>query len=119
MANKQELIKEVAQNFGWSQADVKRALEEYGDFETKEEIMACCLHYSGSELKKRNYSLGALKRANDKQKQAIKELIDKVTAIPNFYQNEVIPNLRGVIDAQAERITELLKQMPWASGGDK
>jgi hypothetical protein len=51
MASKQLLIQEVAQEINWSQADVKRALDEYGDVHTKEEVLACCLRFAGPELK--------------------------------------------------------------------
>lgn len=45
-------------------------------------------------------------------------MIDKLTTVQNFYQNELVPTLRSTIDAQAENIKELLKTMPWAKGGD-
>lgn len=119
MANKTELIKEVAQEIQWTQADVVRAVECYDEVTTKEEIIACCLHYAGSELKKRSYQLGAQKRVNNQQKIIITNLIDQITKIDLFYKDELIPNLKSTISAQAERIEELLKQVPWANNGGK
>jgi len=111
MTSKQELIKQVAQRIGWSQADVKRAVEDYGDVETEEDVMACCLHYAGPELKKRNYQIGAMKRVDKQQKSMIESLVNDLTDQKNFYQNELIPNLRETINEQANRIAELLKDV--------
>lgn len=36
MTSKQQLIKEVAGEIKWTQADVQRALNEYGDVSTKQ-----------------------------------------------------------------------------------
>ncbi|MFM7367458.1 MAG: hypothetical protein ACKO2Z_06595, partial [Sphaerospermopsis kisseleviana] len=66
MASKQQLIKEVAEKFGWTQADVKRAVDEYGEVKTKEDVIACCLHFAGPELKKRKFALEAAKKTNKK-----------------------------------------------------
>ena len=118
MVIKKELIKEVAKEIKWTQADVIRAVECYDEVTTKEEIMACCLHYAGSELKKRNYELGAQKRVSKQQKAMILDLIDQVTKIDAFYKDQIVPNLKATISSQAERIEELLKQMPWANKGD-
>jgi hypothetical protein len=115
MASKQQFIKEVAQEINWTQADVKRALDEYGDVHTKEEVLACCLRFAGVELKKRNYQIGSLKKASNNHQEIIKTLTEKLTSVENFYQNELVSVLKATIAAQAERIEELLKQMPWAN----
>lgn len=49
MGNKQELIKSVASKIGWSQADVKRAVDAYGEVTTEADVEACCLRYAGAE----------------------------------------------------------------------
>lgn len=115
MASKQQLIKEVATEIKWSQADVKRALEAYGDFSTKEDIYACCLRYAGPEMKKRNYELRAQKQVNSNHNETIKNLVEQLTNVKNFYSNQLIPTLEATIAAQSDQIKELLKQMPWAS----
>ncbi|BAZ21870.1 hypothetical protein NIES4073_27480 [Kalymmatonema gypsitolerans NIES-4073] len=117
MANKQELIKQVATEIKWSQADVERALDAYGDAVTKEEVYACCLRYAGPQLKSRNYQLGAMQRVKSQQNKTIEDLVEKLTNFQNFYQNQLVPNLKTTIEAQATYIKELLKQMPWANGG--
>ncbi|MBO1066248.1 MULTISPECIES: hypothetical protein [Nostocales] len=115
MASKEQLIKEVAQEIKWTQADVKRALDEYGDVHTKEDILACCLRFAGPELKKRNYQIGSLKKVSKNDQEIIKQLTEQLINTQNFFQNQMVPTLKATITAQAERIEELLKQMPWAS----
>lgn len=119
MPSKQELIKQVAAEINWTQADVKRAIEDYGDVSTKEEVMACCLHYAGPELKKRNYQIGAMKTVNARQKSTIESLVQQLTSVQDFYQNELVPNLKATINAQSERIVELLQNVYSAIGGGK
>ncbi|EKD08911.1 MAG: hypothetical protein P5702_00530 [Limnospira sp. PMC 1291.21] len=111
MTSKQELIKQVAQRISWSQADVKRALEGYGNVETEEDVIACCLHYAGPELKKRNSQIGSMKRVDKQQKSTIESLIKQINKVEEFYKNDMVPNLRQTIDAQAERIADLLKDV--------
>lgn len=115
MPSKQDLIKQVAAEIKWTQADVKRAVEDSGDVSTKESVINCCLRYAGPELKKRNYQIGAMKRVDNQQKSMIESLIKQINDIKDSY-NTVVPQLRETINEQAE---QLLKKMPWASGGDK
>lgn len=114
MANKQQLINEVAREIGWSQTDVERALDEFGYASTKEEIYACCLRFAGPELRKRNYQLGALKRVSNNHKETIKNLVEELTSVQDFYGNKFVPTLKATINAQKTYIKDLLKQMPWA-----
>jgi len=118
MKSQDKLIKKVAEKFDWSIADVKRAVEDYGDFSTEEEVIACCLRYSGIELKRRNYQIAAQKRVNSRQKVQIEKLVNQLISIQDFYQNQLVPNLKATIEAQAEYIAELLKKMPWTSRGE-
>ncbi|CDM98163.1 hypothetical protein H4N54_25705 [Limnospira fusiformis KN01] len=111
MTSKQELIEKVAQRISWSQADVKRAVDDYGNVETEEDVIACCLHYAGPELKKRNYQIGSMKRVDKQQKSTIESLVNQLEEEKNFYQNELIPNLRQTINEQAKRIADLLKDV--------
>jgi hypothetical protein len=58
MADKQ-LIKQCADQFGWTQADVKRAIEASQDLvSTRDEVILCMLRYAGPDLKRRNYEQG-------------------------------------------------------------
>jgi hypothetical protein len=116
MASKQQLIKEVAVELGWTQADIERALSEYGNVSTKEEVFACCVRYAGPALKRFNYQVGALKKASDKQKGIIAELVEKLTNVEYFYQSELVPTLKATIKEQANYIKDLLKQFPLISG---
>ena len=117
MSSKQQLIKEVATEIRWTQADVQRALDQYGNVSTKEEIYSCCLRFAGPELKKRKYEIGALKKVSNSHKDTINMLVEQLTSVEDFFQNELVPTLRATIDAQAIYIQDILKQMPWASKG--
>ncbi len=109
MVSKQQLFKEVSNELGWTQADVQRAVGEYGDVSTKEEVYACCMRYAGPELKKRNYERAAQKRINTQSKETINNLVDQLTSITFFYQNQLVPTLRATIAEQAGNIKELLR----------
>lgn len=119
MPSKSDLIKEVAQEIQWTQKDVQRAIDSYGDVKTKEEIIACCLRYAGPELKRKSYELGSQKRINQQNKNLIKNLTEQLLEVNNFYQNQLVPTLKATIQAQQNNIEDLLKQMPWANKGGK
>lgn len=116
MASKQQLIKEVAGEIGWSIAEIEKALAEYGDVSAKEEVFACCLRYAGPTLKKHNYQVAALKNANNKHKDTIEKLVKKLIDVQSFYQNALVPTLKATIEEQANYIKDLLKQFPLISG---
>lgn len=111
MTSKTKLIKQVAEKISWSQADVNRAVDDYGNVETEEDVMACCLSYAGLELKKRNYQIGAMKRVTSKQKSMIESLIQQINDVTTFYSNDLVPNLRQTINEQANQIVGLLKDV--------
>ena len=115
MASKQQLIKEVAQELGWTQADVKRAVDEYGDVSTKEEVYACLLHYAGPRMKELIYKLGAQKGVNTKQKQLVEELVNQLTSVTDFYCNQIVPVFKQQILEQAAYIKDILKKVGGAS----
>lgn len=111
MASKQQLIKEVAQEKGWSQEDVKRAIKECGkDATTKEEIFVCLDIYAGPALKKLNYQNGAQKRVIKQLKQAIQQLGEQLVSVQKFYANQMVPTLKATIAEQASHIKEFLKR---------
>jgi hypothetical protein len=110
MADKQ-LIKQVADEFGWTQVDVQRAISASQDTVTKrDEIVLCMLRYAGPDLKKRNFELGAQKRVNNQQKDMVRSLVEQLTSVQNFYAAQVVSTLKATIDAQAAYIADLLKQ---------
>lgn len=110
MADKQ-LIKQVADEFGWTQADVQRAINAFQDaVTTRDEIILCMLRYAGPDLKRRNFELGAQKRVNNQQKEMVRSLVEQLTSVQNFYAAQVVPTLKATIDAQAAYIADLLKQ---------
>jgi len=116
MAN-QELIKQIANEFGWTQEDVKRAIGASQDtVTTRNEVIVCLLRYAGPDLKKRNYELGAQKRVNNQQKEMVKSLVEQLTSVQNFYPTKLVPTLKATLDEQAAYIVDLLKG---TSKGDK
>lgn len=119
MADKQ-LIKQLAIELRWSQADIKRAIDASQDpVTTREEAILCVLRYAGPELRRRNYEIGATGRVNKQQKEIIKSLIDQLTNIRDFYATQLIPSLRSTIDAQAEYIVELLREASGENQGGR
>ncbi|NJL40598.1 MAG: hypothetical protein HC840_09485 [Leptolyngbyaceae cyanobacterium RM2_2_4] len=105
------LIKQVADEFGWTQADVQRAVDASQDLvTTRDEVILCMLRYAGPDLKMRNYELGAQKRISSQQREMVKSLIEQLTNVQNFYAAQVVPTLKATIDAQAAYIKDLLKQ---------
>ena len=111
MADKQ-LIKQLADEFGWTQADLRRAIEASQDTVTsRDAVILCMVRYAGSDLKKRNNERAAQKRVNTQQKETIKGLIDQVTGIQEFYAAKLLPTLKATMNEQAAYITELLKQV--------
>ncbi len=110
MTSKTELIKQVAEKISWTKADVERAVN--GDGVKKEEdVIACCLLYSGRELKKRNYQIGAMKRVTSQQKSMIESLIEQINDVKTLYSNDLVPSLRKTINEQANQIVDLLKDV--------
>lgn len=110
MAEKQ-LIKQMASEFGWTQADVQRAINASQDVvTTRDEVILCMIRYAGPGLKKRNYELGAQKKVSNQQKETIKSLFEQLTKVQNFYAAQIVPTLKATIDAQAAYIADLLKQ---------
>ncbi|ALF55143.1 hypothetical protein ACX27_23680 [Nostoc piscinale CENA21] len=117
MADKQ-LIKQLADEFGWTQADVKRAIEASQDnVTTRDEAILCMIRYAGSDLKKRNYELAAQKRVNVSQKEMIQGLIEQLTNIQDFYAAKLVPTLRATIIEQAAYIADLLNQVSGKNQG--
>lgn len=115
----QQLIKQLADEFKWSQADIERAINASQDtVTTRDEVILCMLRYAGPDLKRRNYELGAQKRVSSQQKATIKDLVEQLTNVQNFYATQLVPTLRATIDAQAEYIKELLKQAFGKKKGD-
>jgi hypothetical protein len=113
------LIKQVAEEYGWSQADIKRAIENsQGTITTKEEIIVCMIRYAGPALLKRNRELGQQKRVSNQQKETIRSLVEHLTKVQDFYAIEFIPLLRATIDTQAQYIKDLLKQVSEKNRGD-
>lgn len=110
MADKQ-LIKQIAGEFGWTQAEMQRAINASQDaVTTRDEVVLCMLRYAGPHLKKRNYELGAQKKVSNQQKETVKSLIEQLTKAQDFYVAQLIPTLKATIDAQAAYIADLLKQ---------
>lgn len=116
MASKQQLIKEVAGEIGWTQADVKRAVDAYGEVSSKEDVLACLIHFAGPELKELRSKLGAQKGLNTKHKQIIDNLLDQLSSVKDFYANKMVPTLRATIAEQANLIKELLQKSSEARG---
>jgi len=118
MADKQ-LIKTVATEFGWTQADVQRAIDASQDVvTTRDEIILCMLRYAGPDLKRRNYEIGAQKRVSNDQKAMVKSLVEQLTNVQNFYAGQVVPTLKATIEAQAAYIADLLKEVSARDQGD-
>ena len=118
MPSKEELIKQLANEFNWTQADMRRALDaSQENVNTREEAILCMMRYAGQDLKKRNYEVGAQKRINNQQKQQISGLVEQLTKIQNFYANQLVPSLRSTIQEQANYISDLLKQLGQDQGG--
>jgi hypothetical protein len=111
MTDKQ-LIKQLASEFGWTQADIKRAIDASQDtVTTRDEVLVCMLRYAGPDLKKRNDERAAQKRVNARQKDTIKGLIEQVSAIQDFYAAKLVPTLKATMNEQAAYIADLLKQV--------
>lgn len=112
------LIKQVAIEFGWSQADVRRAIDASQDeVTTRDEVILCMIRYSGPTLLKRNRELGQQKRVSSQQKEMIISLVEQLTTVQNFYATQVVPTLKATIDAQAAYIADLLKQVSGKNQG--
>lgn len=110
MADKR-LIEQVASEFGWTQADIKKAINASQDtVTTRDEVIVCLLRFAGPSLKSRNYELGAQKRVSNQQKEMVRSLVEQLTNVQNFYATQVVPTLKATIDAQAVYISDLLKQ---------
>ncbi|AFY47456.1 hypothetical protein Nos7524_1581 [Nostoc sp. PCC 7524] len=119
MAN-QQLIKQLADEFGWTQADIKRAIEGSQDtVTTRDEVILCMIRYAGSDLKKRNYELAAQKRVNVRQKEMIQGLIEQLTTVQEFYAAKLVPTLRATINEQAAYIADLLNQVSGKNQGGR
>ena len=119
MASK-ELIKQLADEFGWTQADVKRAIDaSQDDVTTRDEAILCMIRYAGPDLKKRNYELGAQKRVSNQQKEMMRSLVEQLTNVQSFYAAQVVPTLKATIEAQAAYIADLLKQVSRKNQGGK
>ncbi|MFQ3629298.1 MAG: hypothetical protein SNJ81_17195 [Cyanobacteriota bacterium] len=117
MADKQ-LIKQLSDEFGWTQADIKRAIETSKDAViTRDEVLLCMLRYAGPDLKKRNDERAAQKRVNARQKEMIKSLIEQITAIQDFYAAKLVPTLKATMNEQAAYISDLLKQVSGQNQG--
>ncbi|ODG98867.1 hypothetical protein A4S05_07060 [Nostoc sp. KVJ20] len=117
MAN-DSLIKQVANEFGWSQADVRRAIDASQDeVINKDEVILCVIRYAGPALLKRNRELGQQKKISNQQKEMIASLVEQLTNIQNFYAAQVVPALKATIDAQATYITDLLRQVSGKNQG--
>ncbi|MGC9503298.1 hypothetical protein [Baaleninema sp.] len=111
MSRKTDLIKQIAREIGWTQTDIQRAIrycECKGN--SKEEIIACCIKYSGSELKRRNRIIGNLKGKNKKQQDTIELLVDRVSQLKDFYSHG-FDVLKATIREQANYIDELLRDI--------
>lgn len=112
------LIKQVANEFGWTQADIKHAIEASQDeVTTRDEIIACMIRYAGPALLQRNRELGAQKRVSNQQKEMIASLVDQLTSVQSFYATQVVPTLKATIDEQATYIADLLKQVSGKNQG--
>jgi predicted RNase H-like nuclease (RuvC/YqgF family) len=105
-----QLIKEVASEIGWTQADIKRALEKFEGDGTKESITAACLLYAGSELKQRNNVIGGLKGANKRNKETIEDLMNQLRKVQDFYSQN-FETMKATIREQSNYINELLKSI--------
>jgi hypothetical protein len=106
-----KLIKEVSSEIGWTQADIKRALDEFdGEAVTKESIKAACLRYAGPELKQRNNVIGGLKGANKRNKDTIENLINQLTKVQDFY-SQSFETMKATIQEQGNYINELLRSV--------
>lgn len=105
------LIKEVSSEIGWTQADIKRAIQAFnGKVDTKEAIKAACLRYAGPELKQRNNIIGGLKGANQRNKDTIENLINQLTKVQDFY-SQSFETLKATIQEQSSYINDLLNQI--------
>jgi hypothetical protein len=115
-----ELVTQIANEFGWTQAAMKLALENSRDeVTTREEVILCMLRYAGPTLKRNNYERGALKRATDHQKKMLAGLIQQLTDVQDFYASKLVPSLRATINEQAAYINDVLKNASRNSqGGD-
>lgn len=117
---KNALIKEISDKYGWTQADIKRAIEFAQDeVETEADVVACMIHYAGPVLLQRNRELGARKRVTNQQQQVIENLIAQLTKVEDFYATQLIPTLKSTINAQAEYIKELLSSFGDKQGGSR
>ncbi len=118
MPSKEELIKQLANEFNWTQADIRRALDASQQIvNTREEAILCMIRYAGPDLKKRNYEVGSQKRINNQQKQQISSIVEQLTKIHNFYANQLVPTLKATIQEQSNYISDLLKQFGQDQGG--
>jgi hypothetical protein len=109
MTDKQ-LIRQIATQLGWTQADVQRAINASKDpVITEEEVLLCMLRYAGPDLKRRNYELGAQKRVSNQQKEMIRSLVEQLTTVQSFYVSQ-FSTFRTMIDTYAEYVADLLKQ---------
>jgi len=107
--SKQELIKKVSNDIGWTQADIKRAIANCKfDANSGEKIWACCMEYAGSESKKRNREIGGLKGRNKKQKEIIEKLINQLSKQQDFY-TKILDFMKLTNREQANYIKKLLR----------
>lgn len=108
-----KLIQQIAVETGWSQADIKRAIQASdGEVGTREELVMCLLRYAGPVLLERNRALAAQRRVNQKQQEKIEDLVNQVKKIQRFYAEDMVPELRVMIREQAEYILALLEEYP-------
>lgn len=112
------LIKQVANEFGWSQADIRRAIDASQDeVSNRDEVILCMIRYAGPALLKRNRELGQQKNVSNQQKEIIGSLVEQLTNVQNFYAAQVVPTLKATIDAQAAYIADLLRQVSGKNQG--
>lgn len=112
------LIKQVAYEFGWSQADVKRAIDASQDeVTTKDEVIQCMVRYAGPTLLDRIRVIGNVKRVSNQQKETIRNLVEQLTNVQGFYAAQLVPTLKATIDAQATYIADLLRQVSGKNQG--
>jgi septal ring factor EnvC (AmiA/AmiB activator) len=84
---RRDLIQRLARETCWTQADVKRALDEGGNPSTEPAIYKALVHYAGQELAHRKRQIAAQKRVNKKQEQKINEMQSRIDNLEHQINN--------------------------------
>lgn len=103
-------IQEISRDTGWTKKSIRAAIQEYGcDVTCKEDLTLAMLCFARQELKSKGYTIGVLKRSNNKKKQIIEDLIIQLERVQEFYEKS-LEIARATIREQGNYINELLQK---------